>query len=293
MRLDIDRDGFSDIGVVNANAPFFNLYRNRLGDGNTPNHFIAVRFKGGNRLANSSSQWSARDGYVATVRLQMGDRVLLREHRAGEGFAGQNSKTMLIGLGQHDVVPSIQVRWPSGKTQDIPTVSAGSLITLYENPGELQNDVGYVIGDYRTPRPAATARVEAKLKLPIRVDTKAKISVYVTMATWCQQCGKEFASLKRTLSQLGPGTVAAFGVPIDPSDTKSKLEEWKARHNPAIPVLDDLTEAQREGLRELLNQRTNLGVLVPTTIISDQNGAILDVIPGPPSLSQIREFLDS
>jgi len=46
---DFDRDGWSDIAVVNANRPVLNIYRNRIGEqvGNR-GRFIAVRFVGGN-----------------------------------------------------------------------------------------------------------------------------------------------------------------------------------------------------------------------------------------------------
>ena len=293
VRLDIDRDGFPDVGVVNANAPLFNLYRNRLGDVNNANQFVAIRFRGGNR-SSLQADWSARDGYGAVVRVKVGDRVLLREHRAGEGFAGQNSKTMLVGLGEFDHASSIKVRWPSGKRQEVPSVPAGSLITVFENPHELPGGAGYTLAEYRSQRSSEPpALAEVGNKLPIKVDSKAQISIYVTIATWCQSCGRELANLKEMLSEVGPGTVAAFGVPIDPNDTDRKLEVWKARHQVPVPLLGGLTEAQKQTLRDLLVQRTMLDTLVPTTIIADRNGAILEVTPGPPSLSKIRELLGS
>ena len=291
VRLDIDRDGFTDIGIVNANAPFFSLYRNKLGERSEANHFIAIRFKGGNRTSESST-WSARDGYGATVQVKAGSRVLLREHRAGEGFAGQNSRTMLVGIGDNDRA-SIGIRWPSGLLQEVPAVAAGSLVTVFENPRELADGSRYVVSDYRSRRASFAAESMDVEKLPIEVSSGSQLSVYVTMATWCERCSKELANLEKMMAQLGPGTVTAFGVPIDPADTVPKLEQWKRRHALPIPVLQDLTKPQKETLRKLLKKRTKIDSLVPTTIIADSTGKILDVIPGPPTLSRLREFLDS
>ncbi|MBN4059019.1 CRTAC1 family protein [Endomicrobium sp. AH-315-J14] len=135
--LDFDRDGFPDVATVHANAPLLTLHRNRLGERGlvgTPSSFVAVRLVGGNRSAKPSEEWSNRDGYGARVTVHLGDRRLLRELRAGEGLAAQNSATLLIGVGRSDSVDRVVVRWPSGKSSEVGGIPAGSLLTAYENP---------------------------------------------------------------------------------------------------------------------------------------------------------------
>lgn len=295
VRFDFDRNGYPDIAIVNANAPFLNIFRNQLGDHDEAARFIALRFHGGNRTSSSSAQWSTRDGYGATVRLRVADQTLLREHRAGEGFAGQNSATMLIGLGRHERADSIDVHWPSGRRQHIGPISAGLLLDIYEDPSEVagQSDRGFTATAYRpVDRQRRWAERHTVEQLPIEVDRTAQLSVYVTVATWCQNCRNSVPRLRELLQSLSPNTVATFGIPIDPQDTRQKLEQWQAQYKPPLRLLSDLSADQRKQIRELLKQRATSPNTVPSTIITDKNGVVRAVFPGPPTLSQIRELLD-
>jgi len=136
--LDFDRDGWPDLIVASANFPTFQLYRNQMGDktsgGVQQNRMIAVRLVGGNAAAEPSREWSNRDAVGAVMMADLGGQVIVREHHAGEGLAAQNSPTTLIGIGQHDGVTSLKVKWPSGKMQEIGKVPAGAFVTVYENP---------------------------------------------------------------------------------------------------------------------------------------------------------------
>ena len=134
--LDFDRDGWRDIALVNANAPLFELYRNEMGAvvGEDNGRFIALRFIGGNRQATPSSM-SNRDGYGAVVEAKVGTVSLVREHRAGEGLAAQNSAAMLIGIGVAPSVSELRVRWPSGRETRLENIPAGTLVTADEESG--------------------------------------------------------------------------------------------------------------------------------------------------------------
>ena len=129
--LDFNRDGQSDVVLCNANAPILNLYQNQI---QSNQQFIAIKFIGGMTTEKQKQSRSARDGYGAKVTLKVNDQMTLeREFRCGEGFAGQNSDTLIVGLGNEDSIEEIKVRWPSGITDSIPTVKSGSLLTLIEN----------------------------------------------------------------------------------------------------------------------------------------------------------------
>ena len=132
---DFDRDGWSDIATINANAPQLLLYHNEIGNLRSAGQrkIIAIEFRGGNQSATPTSQLSNRDGYGAKVTLEIGGRRLVREHQCGEGVFAQNSARMLIGIGDAEVADSLVVRWPSGKKIELKDVRAGSLITAYEN----------------------------------------------------------------------------------------------------------------------------------------------------------------
>lgn len=128
--LDFDRDGRTDLALVNANEPLCQLFANR----STAGQMLALRFVGGNDRADASDKWSARDGYGTQVEVYIGEKLLLREHRAGEGFSAQNSATLITGLGTHQQVDTIRIRWPSGRVQTIEDIAANTLLTVYENP---------------------------------------------------------------------------------------------------------------------------------------------------------------
>jgi len=134
---DFDRDGWQDIALVNTNRPALNLYRNQLGDrepdgSSSRGRFVAVRFVGGNTKAEAST-FAARDGYGAKLFVEAGELSLMREHRCGEGLAAQNSKTMLVGIGENDEIDSLAVQWPSGKRYEIENIKAGAMVTFFED----------------------------------------------------------------------------------------------------------------------------------------------------------------
>lgn len=139
--LDIDRDGWTDLVCVNANSPALVLFRNAIGSlASKSGGFVAVNLVGGNTRASASGEWSNRDACGAVVSLRVGTRRLVRHRAAGEGFASQNSPCLLVGIGAADGVQGGEVRWPSGKVTDVPAISAGTRLTIFENPADNPHD---------------------------------------------------------------------------------------------------------------------------------------------------------
>ena len=127
---DFNRDGRSDIVLTNANAPLLQLYENQI---QTDHHVVAFRFVGAMTKTETEERLSPRDGYGAIVNLKISDDLVIkREFRCGEGFAGQNSDTLLVGIGEFESVQEVSVTWPSGITQEIKNVKANSLVTFLE-----------------------------------------------------------------------------------------------------------------------------------------------------------------
>jgi hypothetical protein len=147
--LDYDRDGWQDVALVNANQPLFNLYHNEMAQAGLTGGMIAIRFVGGNRTAAPSRGFACRDGYGARVKVDLGDTKLIREHRCGDGWSTQNSATMIIGIGSHTNVPSLAVKWPSGKTTSTQAIPEGTLLTVYENPVDSPSGEAFTRNPYR------------------------------------------------------------------------------------------------------------------------------------------------
>ena len=111
---DYDHDGFQDLAVISMNSPHLQIFRNNRFDAR--NNFIAIKLVGGNNGTHSKTQWSNRDGVGAMVKLNVADKEIVREQKYGEGFSSQNSQTILIGIGEADVVDAISVTWAVGNS---------------------------------------------------------------------------------------------------------------------------------------------------------------------------------
>lgn len=140
---DYNHDGRPDIALCNANAPHLNMYKNNISSGN---RFVAIRFVGGATDSPSRKGFSNRDGYgsVVTIHLNDGTRIE-REFRCGEGFASQNSDTMIIGIGQSVSAEKIDIRWSSGRTYSATDVPAGKLVTFEEEKAGVPT---HTVNDY-------------------------------------------------------------------------------------------------------------------------------------------------
>jgi len=296
--LDYDRDGWIDIALANANTPRLVLFRNRIGCLPSANgRIVAVRFVGGNATPRPAPGWSARDGYGARVTVDLGDGTLVREQRAGEGFATQNSATMVIGIGARAVVPSLTVRWPSGRTATTADLAAGTLLTVYENPAQSPTGEAFLRETYAKPvasraTPPATARSTRRVPLPPPAGetTAPRLRMYSTMATWCVACRGELAQLQRLRTTFAAADLAMAGVPIDTNESREQVEAWGTANHPPYELLSGLTRAQVLGVKALVQKELNSDA-VPATLITDAAGNLLHAEWGPPTLSRIRDLL--
>ena len=64
-----------------------------------------------------------------------GTRTQIREVKAGSSYLGQNDLRQHFGLGTNQRVDRLEVRWPSGRNDVIPNVSANQIITIREGEG--------------------------------------------------------------------------------------------------------------------------------------------------------------
>jgi hypothetical protein len=295
--LDYDRDGFVDVALVSSNAPWLKLFRNQIGchpaGGARRGGVVALRFVGGNRSARPAPSWSARDGYGAKVTVEAGDATLVREHRAGEGFAAQNSATLLVGIGAQTMARKVTVRWPGGRTTVATDVPAGTLLIAYENAEQAPRGEAFARETYARPPVARASSGSAapSRTLPVgRAAGRPALRVLTTMATWCTACRAELPQLRRLRAAFPADQLAMNGVPIDPEETAEQARAWAAALKPPYELLDALSAEDTKAVRDAVLERLHLEA-VPATVITDANGGVLLVQWGPPTVSKIRELL--
>jgi peroxiredoxin len=288
---DYDRDGWQDIAVVNANAPVLTVFRNRIGElqkGSTKNQVIAIRLIGANQSATAAPDKSSRDGFGARIKIKAASLQITREFRCGEGFAGQNSSTMLIGIGQRDLVQTVKIIWPSGKIQEFSDVAAGTLLTINEAQ---DGEAAATRESYLRPvPPVSVARNidRGRLQLGMATDDKP-LRVYTTTATWCWACKRQMPHLSRLRDRFEQ-QVAFLGIPVDPKDTREMLEEYIEEIEPPFDLVLDLTDDDRKQVASLLTVY-GLTPAVPSTIVTDSKGNVLFSTAGVLSVSDVAKFL--
>lgn len=299
--FDFDRDGWQDIVLVNANAPLVELFRNRIGENPkrtaSSHHTLSLRFVGGNQSATADPALSNRDGIGVEVELEVGGKTLRREQRAGEGFAAQNSATMMIGVGTASKVDRLRVRWPSGLSQELRDVEVGQLVTVYEVPEQSPSSEAFVLERPASAREAFAAK--RAMELPQRVfpiherkqpGEGPRLVLYTTMATWCATCQGELPHWAHLRELFSPEELEIRAVPVDNSDTKEMLERYVARHEPAYEMLSGLSAKDVASVNAAVIGELGKDGL-PASFLTDETGQILESGWAAPSVSRIRQLL--
>lgn len=121
---DVDGDGDQDVLVTENDGPA-HLWRNdRPSQG-----FLRVHLRG---------RESNRDAVGAGVYAVVDDLTMVRRIRSGSSYLSQSEKTVTFGLGGHESVDTLEVRWPSGRVERFEDVGADREVRLVEGSGELR-----------------------------------------------------------------------------------------------------------------------------------------------------------
>lgn len=285
--LDFDRDGWTDIALVNSNAPQLELFRNRLGDLGAAGQAVHFRLIGSTASAQPTAGQSSKSAAGAHVLARAGGLLIRRECRLGDGFAIQNSPTLSVGIGSQAAAEEVRIEWPSGRSTEVGRVPAGSRLTVRESPAPGESAVVVDPAGERGrlgPRGPALALERWPGVLPA---SNARLRIITTMATWCAVCRGELPHLSDLRAAL-PGTeVALLGFPIDPEDTEEGLDAYRQTHQPAYSLMAGVTQEEKAAVKQLLIKHLGDAVL-PATVFVDAQGAIVRVRKGTPTLSEIR-----
>jgi hypothetical protein len=294
--LDYDRDGYLDVALVNANQPLFNLYHNEMAKAGLTGGMVAIRFVGGNKTSSPSKEFACRDGYGARVTVDLGDTKLIREHRCGDGWAAQNSATMIVGIGSHATVASVSVRWPSGKASSTKAVPEGTLLTVCENPADAPSGEAFTRSAYRLkpappPAPLITNRpVFSLAAADTRAKPGARLRVYTTFATGSLSCKENLPLQQRLKDELANEGVDLVAIPVDEGDDDRKLAAYNKEWHPPVRLLN-LAPATRKEATAAFAKALGEDPPLPSTVITDGSGRILAAQKGVPTVATLRKML--
>lgn len=290
--LDIDRDGQSDVAIVNGTKPQLQLFRNRIGEiSSNPNKFIAVKLVGGNGTDKPSEQWSCRDAVGTIVELTTDGMRYVRELRFGEGFAAQHSSTLLLGIGENEKA-SLKIHWLSGKKQEFTDIASGKLATIFENPQESDDGSGLNSEDYARPQQPANQEVKlaAQGQFEINSDlTKSDYHIVTSMATWCSACKKVAPQLNLLQEHFGD-KIGLIGLPMDEKDEREALEKYTQTNNSAYQMHFDVTEQERNAFSDIVAKRRGK-IGLPSTMLIDGEGRVIESWLSVPSISEVATLV--
>jgi hypothetical protein len=122
---DLDNDGDVDVVVLNSRERP-TLLRNMLSESRCTRHWLQVRLVG--RRTN-------RDGVGAHVTTVAGDLRQLDEVHSGRSYQSHWGSRLHVGLGQHDRIDWVEVRWIGGSAEIFDNLEPDRLVTLVEGAG--------------------------------------------------------------------------------------------------------------------------------------------------------------
>jgi len=118
---DLDNDGDLDAVILNSRqGP--TILRN---DSKNDHHWLQIRLQGVK---------TNRDGVGANVKVVAGDLTRVDEVHSGRGYQSHYGSRLHIGLGAHDHVDRIEVRWIGGSTDVFEDIEVDQLLTITEQP---------------------------------------------------------------------------------------------------------------------------------------------------------------
>jgi len=122
---DLNNDGKVDMVIINTGEPPTLL----LNETESRNHRVLFKLVGTR---------SNRSAIGARVTVKAGQLTQMSEVRAGGSYLSQNDPRLHFGLGNASSIDEIQIRWPSGRLEQMHNIPADFIYTIVEGQGVQQ-----------------------------------------------------------------------------------------------------------------------------------------------------------
>ena len=140
---DVNNDGKIDVLILNEDGPP-TLLINRS---ESVNHGVLFH------LIGTKSNKAAIGG---RVKVTAGDLVQFNEVRGGASYMSQNDLRLHFGLGDHTMMDTVEITWPSGKLETYKNLAADFIYTIVEGTG-VQDKTPFLTATSSPASPAKSA----------------------------------------------------------------------------------------------------------------------------------------
>jgi hypothetical protein len=123
---DFNQNGYYDIAVISSGNERSSLLQNSGGD----NNWIKVHLQG---------DVSNRDAIGSWIYVWCNGQMFKRYTQCGANFASQDAFYQIIGIGQHNLIDSVVVKFPAGTIRVIENPSINSDLLVVEDDVVLSN----------------------------------------------------------------------------------------------------------------------------------------------------------
>lgn len=271
---DFDSDGDTDVFLRAMHERAHLLFRNEIGS-DAPSFRVSLE-----------GTKSGRDAFGAIVRAKVSAGILTQVKAGGSGFLSQSDPRLLFGLGKDQKAEWLEVSWPSGVKQRFPGPKAGASWRIVEGDA---NPRPVAEKRFSLPSPESSAdsawralklhRGDLLPKLALTTPAGGSAAALPTgslmivnfWATWCAPCAKEMPELER-LAKASGGKLKVIGISVDDDSTRSRIGEHVKRAGATYPVAC----ISRAELQKIFNG----DVPVPTSLIVDEKGRVIEVLTG-------------